>query len=105
MLAIPNGRGSCTGSQVILELLLDDRTPAAIVLRRPDEIIALGVIVAEELFGLSLPVVSVGEAGFARLLEHRGRVSVADALVALGDDAPVALTTPGASPPRHPDPR
>ena len=53
----------------------------------------------------SMPVVSVGEAGFARLLEHRGRVSVADALVALGDDAPVALTTPGASPPRHPDPR
>ena len=106
VLAIPNGRGSCTGSQVILELLLGDQAPAAIVLRRPDEIIALGVIVAEELFGRSMPVVSVGEAGFARLLEHRGRVSVADALVSLGDD--VAMTTTStttlAPPPPPPPP-
>ena len=54
VLAIPNGRGSCTGSQVVLELLLAGQAPAAILLRRPDQIIALGVIVAEELFGLSL---------------------------------------------------
>ena len=102
VLAIPNGRGSCTGSQVILELLLGDQAPAAIVLRRPDEIIALGVIVAEELFGRSMPVVSVGEAGFARLLEHRGRVSVADALVALGDDGATTAATTLASPPPQP---
>ena len=53
VLAIPNGRGSCTGSQVVLELLLAGQAPAAILLRRPDQIIALGVIVAEELFGHS----------------------------------------------------
>ena len=39
---------------MVLELLLAGQAPAAILLRRPDQIIALGVIVAEELFGLSL---------------------------------------------------
>ena len=67
ILAIPNGRGSCTGSQVILELLLNDKAPAAILLRQPDAILCLGVIVAEELFGKSIPVVSLGNAGFEAL--------------------------------------
>ena len=48
--------GSCTGSQVILELLLNGTSPAAIVCQA-DEIIALGAIVAEELFDRRLPVV------------------------------------------------
>ena len=48
--------GSCTGSQVILELLLSEKSPAGIVLGAPDEIIALGAIVAEELFDRKLPV-------------------------------------------------
>uniref|UniRef100_A0A0G4FV56 Aconitase X catalytic domain-containing protein n=1 Tax=Chromera velia CCMP2878 TaxID=1169474 RepID=A0A0G4FV56_9ALVE len=64
VLAIPNGRGSCTGSQALLELLLNGVAPAAIVLREPDFIVALGVIVAEELFAVSIPVVSVGEESF-----------------------------------------
>lgn len=53
--------GSCTGSQVILELLLNGTSPAAIVCQA-DEIIALGAIVAEELFDRRLPVVFL-EAG------------------------------------------
>ena len=48
VLAIPNGRGSCTGSQVVLELLLNGVAPAALLLRTPDVILSLGVIVAEE---------------------------------------------------------
>jgi predicted aconitase with swiveling domain len=60
MLAVPNGRGSCTGSQVVLELLLNGMAPRALLLRQPDAILALGVIVAEELFGTSIPIVSLG---------------------------------------------
>ena len=90
ILAIPNGRGSCTGSQVVLELLLAGQAPAAILMRRPDEIIALGVIVAEELFGRSLPVVSLGEEGFARLVSHSGPVAVDGAHVSLGGAPPPA---------------
>lgn len=64
VLAIPNGRGSCTGSQVMLELMLNGNAPAAILLRQPDDILALGVIVAEECFERTLPIVSLGEDGF-----------------------------------------
>ena len=57
-----DGPGSCTGSQVILELLLNGNSPAGIVLCQADEIIALGAIVAEELFSKKLPVLCL-EAG------------------------------------------
>ncbi|WP_313337855.1 aconitase X swivel domain-containing protein, partial [Pseudomonas oryzihabitans] len=70
ILAIPSGRGSCTGSAVLLELLLAGRGPAALVLAEPDEILSLGAIVAEELFGRSLPVVSLGAEAFAALAEQ-----------------------------------
>ena len=67
VLAIPNGRGSCTGSQVVLELLVRGAAPAAILLRESDDIISLGAIVAEEIFGIApLPVVSLGPEGFDR---------------------------------------
>ena len=67
---IPNGRGSCTGSQVVLELILNGIAPAAFVLRQPDAILALGVIVADELFEKSIPMVSLGHAGFTALLSQ-----------------------------------
>ena len=68
ILAIPNGRGSCTGSQVVLELLLNGQAPAAILLReRPDPILALGVFVAEEGFGKSFPIYYLGAADFDSL--------------------------------------
>ena len=50
VLCLPSGRGSCTGSQVVLELLLNGVGPAAILLKEKDDIISLGAIVAEELF-------------------------------------------------------
>ena len=58
VLAIPNGRGSCTGSQVCLELILNGEAPAAFVLRQPDVILALGVIVVRFLFGLFFYILS-----------------------------------------------
>ncbi len=67
ILALPTSRGSCSGSGVVLELLLNDKGPAAIVLERPEAIITLGVIVAEELFGRSIPVLCVGAETFASL--------------------------------------
>jgi len=80
ILAIPSGRGSCTGSAVLLELLLAGRGPAALLLAEPDEILSLGAIVAEELFGRSLPVVSLGAEAFAALAD-RDEVAVGDGWV------------------------
>jgi predicted aconitase/predicted aconitase with swiveling domain len=67
VLAIPSGRGSCTGSSVLMEIILNGHGPAALVLEQPDEILVLGAIVAELVFGRQLPVVSLGTDGFRQL--------------------------------------
>jgi predicted aconitase/predicted aconitase with swiveling domain len=71
ILAIPSGRGSCTGSSVLMEIILNGHGPSALVLEQPDEILVLGAIVAELVFGKLLPVVSVGAEGFAQLRDAR----------------------------------
>lgn len=65
--ALPSGRGSCTGSMVMLELLLVGNAPAALILAHPDEILALGVIAANILFDVSIPVVVLPAPDFQRL--------------------------------------
>jgi len=67
VLAIPAGRGSCTGSSVMLEMLLNGHAPAALLLAEPDEILTLGVLVAQVLFGRAIPVLCLGREGFERL--------------------------------------
>jgi len=60
VLAIPGGRGSCSGSGVLLELILAGRAPAAIVVREREEILTLGALVAEMIFGRSIAVLQIG---------------------------------------------
>ena len=67
VLAIPSGRGSCTGSSVMMELISNGHAPAALVLAEADEILTLGVLVAQHLFGRSLPVLCIGKEAFAGL--------------------------------------
>jgi predicted aconitase/predicted aconitase with swiveling domain len=84
---LPSGRGSCTASQVLLELLLNDLAPKAIVLRDPDGLVAVGALVAQEIFGVSTTILCVGQEGFRQLLES-------DATHALvGADGSVVLTS------------
>lgn len=59
VLLMPAGRGSSSGSALLAEALRLGTAPAAIVLGRVDEIIALGAVVGEELYGRLCPVVSV----------------------------------------------
>lgn len=67
VLAIPSGRGSCTGSSVMMELISNGHAPAALVLAEADEILTLGVLVAQTLFQRSLPVLCIGKEAFANL--------------------------------------
>ena len=77
ILCIPSGRGSCTGSQVMLELILSGLAPHAILTRDRDAILVAGAMVAEEFFGDELgpgavPIfAAVGDADFARLVGRR----------------------------------
>ena len=57
VLVLPRGRGSCSASGVLLEAIRNGVGPAAIVTTRMDPILGLGAILAEELFGTTVPVV------------------------------------------------
>lgn len=72
ILAIPGGRGSCSGSATILELILSGAAPKALLFARPDHIVTLGVVIAEEVFGKAIPVVLLGEEGFRRARDWHG---------------------------------
>jgi predicted aconitase/predicted aconitase with swiveling domain len=85
ILAIPQGRGSCTGSGVLLQLILNGRAPAAVVVCEAEEILTLGALVAEVMFERSMPVLRVEREAFEALGRGRhGRV-VGDRLY-LSDD-------------------
>jgi uncharacterized protein len=57
VLVMPGGRGSSSSSSVLAEAIRAGTAPAAIVLAEPDPIIALGAIVARELYGVSIVIV------------------------------------------------
>ena len=68
VLAMPSGRGSSSSSSVLLEVIRNGSAPEAILILEPDEILALGSIVADELYGRSLPVVVLDEATYSSLM-------------------------------------
>jgi predicted aconitase with swiveling domain len=57
ILVMPSGRGSSSSSSVFAESIRAGTAPAAIVLGEADPILALGAIVARELYGKVTPVV------------------------------------------------
>lgn len=67
ILAIPGGRGSCTGSAVLMQLILNGKAPAGMVFSQAEEILTLGVMVAEEMYGRSMPIAVIAPEAFARL--------------------------------------
>jgi predicted aconitase with swiveling domain len=59
VLAIPGAIGSSSSSAIMLELLREGTSPAAILLSKADAILPLGVIVARELGHAGIPVLEV----------------------------------------------
>ncbi|RFU28172.1 hypothetical protein B7463_g8168, partial [Scytalidium lignicola] len=64
VLVIPSSRGSCSGSGVILELLLNGHRPSALVFEHDELVVTLGVIVASEVFGKSIPIIQLSSVDF-----------------------------------------
>ncbi|WGO96061.1 aconitase family protein [Pseudomonas viciae] len=87
VLAIPSGRGSCTGSSVLMELISNGHAPAALVLAEADEILTLGVLVAQVIFQRSLPVVCVGYEAFNGL-RGQGFVRIEEDVLTLSGRRP-----------------
>ncbi|TPM91873.1 DUF126 domain-containing protein [Mesorhizobium sp. B2-1-3A] len=63
ILVMPSGRGSSSSSSVLAEAIRRGTAPAGILLQRPDPILAVGAIVAEFLYGISMPLVVCEVAG------------------------------------------
>lgn len=57
VVVMPSGRGSSSSASVLAEAVRAGTAPAAIVLGEPDLILAIGSVVAEELYGVVVPVV------------------------------------------------
>lgn len=57
VLVMPSGRGSSSSSYVLAEAIRAGTAPVAVVLGAADAIVALGAIVAAELYGIAVPVV------------------------------------------------
>lgn len=79
----PRGKGSSTASGVLLESIRAGTAPAAIINLAADPILALGAIVAEELYHRSVPIVVLPEEalysikeGDAVTVERDGTVKV-----------------------------
>jgi uncharacterized protein len=64
ILMLHSGRGSSSSSSVLAETIRNRVGPAAILLVSSDPILALGCLVAEELYGVHVPVVVLDEAAW-----------------------------------------
>lgn len=83
VLFLPGTIGSSSASAVLLELVHNGRSPAALVLHEPDAILLLGLVVAREM-GWPTPVaVQLDRTDFSRFAGRHVRVG-ADGTIAAG---------------------
>jgi len=84
VLIVPSGRGSCSGSGVLLESIHNGTAPAAIITSRLDPVISLGCILGDELYASHPPMVVIAD-------EDRRRIETGD-LVEIDDRGFVTVT-------------
>ncbi len=72
LLVLERTIGSSSSSAIMLELLRNRVAPAGIIVGRTDAILVLGILVANHLGYETIPVLSVGQRGIARLRTANG---------------------------------
>jgi predicted aconitase with swiveling domain len=77
----PISKGSSTGSAVLMESIKNGVAPAAIILAKVDPILALGSIVAEELYHKSVPIVILSRQDFDTIQDNDRLVIHSNGLV------------------------
>ena len=60
----PRGRGSCATSAILLEAVRCSNAPSAIINVEVEPILALGAIVAQEVYGKTVPMLAISEEVF-----------------------------------------
>jgi predicted aconitase with swiveling domain len=76
LLLMERAKGSSSSSSVLAEALRHGTAPCAMVMREADLIVALGAIVARELYGVVMPIVVVDAAVWQRLCLVEGPLTV-----------------------------
>ena len=89
ILMMPSSRGSCTGSGVLLDLILTGRAPAALIFSEAEDVLTLGALIAAEMFGKPLPVLRLAPESFAALSRAKSARISATSIVADGMTLPV----------------
>jgi predicted aconitase with swiveling domain len=84
VLVIPSGRGSCSGSGVLLESIHNGTAPAAIITSRLDPVISLGCILGDELYASHPPLVVIPD-------QDRRRIETGD-IVEIDDRGYITIT-------------
>jgi predicted aconitase with swiveling domain len=67
VLVMPSGRGSSSSATVLAESIRLGTGPAGIVLGEADEIVAIGALVAEALYGVTTAVFVASRDGYAAI--------------------------------------
>lgn len=93
MLMMPSSRGSCTGSGVLLDLVLTGRAPAALVFSEAEDVLTLGALIASELFGKPLPVLRLEPDAYEALSRVKSARITDIAIEADGLTLPVSSPT------------
>lgn len=74
----PRGRGSSTTSAILLEAVRCSNAPCAIINVEIESILALGALVAQEVYGKTVPMLAVSEDVFHLL--HNGDYLIVDSI-------------------------
>lgn len=67
LLAMPGSRGSSSSSSALVELARAKRAPAGVITTRADPILTIGALVADDLYGMPIPILIVSDDDFATL--------------------------------------
>lgn len=95
VLVLPGTRGSCTGSGVLLDLVLSGLGPAALIFRDAEDVVTLGAMIAAELFGRALPVLRLSPPAFAQAKSAKSASIEPSSLVLDGQSIPLAPAARG----------
>ena len=84
VVVMPAARGSSSSSSVLAEAVRAGVAPAAILLGEPDHILAIGAAVAEELYGVRVPVLVMAPEELAAIRDGEAVIVHADGRVTVG---------------------
>ena len=87
VLVIPMTRGSSTTTAVFLEAARAGAAPAGVVTSSVDHFLVLASVVADEMYGLHIPIVALSAPDFATLVSGQQLELLADGRVVIRPDA------------------